>query len=90
MNQKDWKNNKNLIIKVKGLFRNSGWKVKQQTYSIKENLIELEIRAEHSGGLSAMVLTPFEVIEKVQLDNQKDHYQIRVIIDGDEYITRNL
>ncbi len=81
LNKKDWKLTKNLIVKVTGLFRNRGWRVDTHSYLIINDSIEINVKSKHLGGLSAMVLTPFEIIEKVPLE--KKHHKIRVIIDGD-------
>ena len=69
MNQRDWKNNKELDVKVKGTFRNAGWRVKEQSHKVLGEVIEIDIKAEHSGGFAAMVLTPFEVTVKIQLED---------------------
>ncbi len=90
INAKDWKKSKNIKLNVKGMFRNSGWKVKNHSSKTMGDLIEINITAEHSGGLAAMVLTAFEVSEEVQLDKQRDYIKIRVLIDGDECLTQNL
>lgn len=90
VNKKDWKSAKSLLVKVNGQFRNSGWRVKEHSYQVKGDIIEMDIKAKHLGGLSAMVLTPFEVAEKIQLVDTKINYKIRVFIDGDEYATDHL
>ena len=89
-NAKDWKKRGNITVKVRGMFRNSGWKVKDHSSKIKGDVLDVTINAEHSGGLAAMVLKPFEITEEVQVEKQKDHLKIRVIIDGDECATHNL
>ena len=43
MNRKDWKEAKNLDIKVKGMFRDSSWKIKEVTHKITGNIIEIDI-----------------------------------------------
>lgn len=90
MNAKDWKTHGNLKIRVVGMFRNSGWKVKEHFSKVKGSELEININAEHSGGLAAMVLTPFEVIEDIRLDNLINYSKIRILIDGEEFGTYKL
>ncbi|MHA1266392.1 MAG: hypothetical protein ACTSRS_14255 [Candidatus Helarchaeota archaeon] len=79
-----------VAIKLSGQFRNSGWKVKDHSIKILEKEILLDIKTTHSGGLVAMVLKPFEIVQEVKLKDAKRDYKVRVIIDGDEYVTGRL
>lgn len=89
VNPKDWEKDKTLSVRIKGLFRNSAWKVKQHTHQLYGNVIEINVTTEKIGRLGAMVLTPFEVIENVPLKDLEDKYRIRVIIDGEECAAQN-
>ncbi|HUX99506.1 MAG TPA: hypothetical protein VMV49_08140 [Candidatus Deferrimicrobium sp.] len=80
----DWKTTNNLILKVKGLFRNSMWKVKEHSHKIIGDSIDLIIQSTKVGDFGAMVLTPFEIIEKIQLVDTGIIYKIKVIVDGEE------
>ena len=88
-NLRDWKKSNQLDIKVEGLFRNSGWRVESITHKASGDLVQIDIKTKHLGGLSAMVLTPFEVVEKVQI-KPRDNYKVRVVVDGDECATQVL
>jgi len=90
VNKTHWKRTDNLEIKVSGLFRNSGWEIKSHSCRVVGDLIRVEINTRHHGGISLMVLTPFEVIEKIQIPFLKDNYKIQVIVDEDELITQSV
>ena len=89
INAKDWKKSNQLDIKVEGLFRNSGWRVESVTHKASGELVQIDIKTKHLGGMSAMVLTPFEVVEKVQIE-PRDSCKVRIVVDGDEYATHSL
>ncbi len=89
LNPKDWEKDRALSVRIKGLFRNSAWKVKNHTYQLYGNVIEIKIMTEKTGRLGAMVLTPFEVIENISLKDLEDKYRIRAIIDGEECAVHN-
>jgi len=89
LNPKDWEDSQTLSIKVKGLFRNSAWKVKNQTHTLYGNEIDIIITTERIGRFGAMVLTPFEVIEEVPLTDLEKKYHIRAIIDGEDCAIQN-
>jgi hypothetical protein len=89
VNPKDWEKEKTLSVRIKGLFRNSAWKVKNHTYQLYGNVIEINVTTEKTGRLGAMVLTPFEVIENVPLTDIEKKYRIRAIIDGEECAAQN-
>jgi hypothetical protein len=89
LNPKDWEENKTLSIRVKGLFRNSAWKVKNHTHTLFGNVIEINIITEKVGRMGAMVLTPFEVIEEVPLTDLEPKYRIRTVIDGEDCAVQN-
>lgn len=84
MNPKDWEENKTLSIRVKGLFRDSAWKVKNQSHTLFGNVIDIIIITERASRLGAMVLTPFEVIEDIPLEDLERKYHIRAIVDGED------
>lgn len=84
LNPKDWEENQTLSIRVKGLFRNSAWKVKNHTHTLFGNVIEINIATEKASRMGAMVLTPFEVIEDVPLNELERKYHIRAIVDGED------
>lgn len=86
---KDWKIRGKLEVSIRGLFRNSGWKVVNHSSKQLGKDIQVEINTHHSGGLAAMVLTPFEVVEEISILNDRDIHRIRVLIDGEEYATKN-
>ncbi|MFX1296915.1 MAG: hypothetical protein ACFFD2_18915 [Promethearchaeota archaeon] len=90
VNAKDWKNTNNIAIKVKGLFRNSGWRIESVLHKVSGEIIRVDINSKHLGGMSLMVLTPFEVIENVQIATPHNINKICVFIDGDEYATQIL
>jgi hypothetical protein len=89
VNPKDWEKDRKLSVRIKGLFRNSAWKVKNYTSQLYGNVIDIKITTENVGRLGAMVLTPFEVIADVPLKDLEDKYRIRAIIDGEECAAQN-
>ena len=89
VNPQDWEKDRILSVRIKGLFRNSAWKVKNHTHQLYGNVIEINIMTDKIGRLGAMVLTPFEVIENVPLKDLEDKYRIRVLIDGEECVAQN-
>ncbi len=90
LNKKDWKDTNQLAVKVTGLFRNSGWKIKQHSHKILGDIIQIDMKAEHSGGIALMVLTPFDFTEKIPVWDTKIRYRIQLIIDGEELVTQPL
>jgi hypothetical protein len=89
VNKMDWKTTNNLIIKVKGMFRNSMWKVGEHSHHITGDIIQITIHSMKVGEFGAMVLTPFEILEKVEPVDKQINYKIRVLIDGDEYTSHS-
>ena len=89
-NKKDWKKTNNLMIKVSGLFRNSGWRVENVSHDILDDVIQIKINSKHLGGMSLMVLSPFEITEEISIEEPKDNYKIQVIFDGEETTTKIL
>jgi hypothetical protein len=89
-NKKDWKKTNNLTIKVSGLFRNSGWRVENVGHKIIDDVIQIEINSKHLGGMSLMVLSPFEISEEISIEKPKDSYKVRVVFDGEESATEFL
>ncbi len=90
LNQKDWKQTSQLDIKVSGMFRDSSWKIQEISHRIKENIIQIDIISKKLPGMALMVLTPFELVEHVDLISSIDNYKIRIIVDGDETGSLNL
>jgi len=90
VDQQDWKATNQLDIKVKGLFRDSGWRIKNYSYVLKGDVIQINMNTEKRRGMALMVLTPFEFLEKIPVIHADNKYKIRVIIDGDEYATKLL
>jgi hypothetical protein len=74
---------------VKGLFRNSAWRVKNHTHELFGNGVDINITTERISRMGAMVLTPFEVVEEVPLIDLEPKYHIRVIIDGENCAVQN-